>query len=29
MIEHSEDIFSAFNEMAIASGGLTQGSANP
>ena len=29
MIEHSEDVFSAFNEMAIASRGVTQSSANP
>jgi hypothetical protein len=29
MVEASEDIFSAFNEMAIASGGVAQSSANP
>lgn len=29
MIEHSEDIFGAFNEMAQATGGITASSANP
>jgi hypothetical protein len=29
MVEHSEDIFSAFREMAQATGGITTSSANP
>ena len=29
MEEHSEDIFSIFNDMAVATGGLTMSSSNP